>query len=54
MDNSTWSNWPLGIARVLGNWGTKSTYLFLFIILAIFLTIEVAGRRRAQKKPARE
>ena len=51
VDNSRWKNWPIGIAKLLGSWGTKSTYLLLFIFLAVLVTIEVLRRRRAQKRP---
>jgi prepilin-type N-terminal cleavage/methylation domain-containing protein/prepilin-type processing-associated H-X9-DG protein len=40
--------WPLGFAKSVGHWGTGSTYLFLLLLLAIFIAIEVM-RRRARK-----
>jgi hypothetical protein len=39
---------PLGFAKSVGHWGTGSTYLFLLLLLAIFIAIEIM-RRRARK-----
>lgn len=41
---------PILMGRWLANWGSKSTYLFLFIMLAIFITLEILRRRRVGKK----
>jgi len=46
--------WPMTFAKMLGDWGYKSTYFFLLIILAIFLTLEVLRRRRARKRMTKD
>jgi len=53
-DTRAGDDWPITIAKAFGNLGYKSTYLFLLIIMAILLTLEVLRRRRARRKMTRE
>ena len=48
---SVWQKWPMNVARLLGQWGYKCTYFFLFILLAVLITMELVRRRRRKDAP---
>jgi len=50
LEHTVESPWPLSLVPSLDNWGSRSTCVFLLMILAALLAIEVLRRHRTRRK----